>query len=80
MDTRLKRFAAVYAKTLASVNGNLKYVDLRYPNGFAIYRAGGSTTVSKPAATQEAATKARVKDKKKEVKKPANAKKVKAKK
>ena len=80
MDSRLKRFATVYAKTLASVNGNLKYVDLRYPNGFAVYRAGGSPTVAKPAVTKEVAVKAPVKDKKKEVKKPADAKKVKAKK
>jgi hypothetical protein len=70
----------VYAKTLASVNGNLKYVDLRYPNGFAVYRAGGLPTAAKPAVTKEVVAKPLVKDKKNEVKKPADAKKAKAKK
>jgi cell division protein FtsQ len=41
MEKRLERFAAVYTKTLVSAKGSLPYVDLRYPNGFAIRLAGG---------------------------------------
>ena len=33
---RLSRFVAVYAQTLGSLNRRLDYVDLRYPNGFAL--------------------------------------------
>ena len=33
---RLTRFVAFYAQTLGSLNRRLDYVDLRYPNGFAL--------------------------------------------
>jgi len=33
---RLARFVEVYPRTLARSSGRLKYVDLRYPNGFAL--------------------------------------------
>ena len=33
---RLSRFVASYAQTLGSLNRRLEYVDLRYPNGFAL--------------------------------------------
>jgi cell division protein FtsQ len=33
---RLLRFVAFYAQTLGSLNRRLDYVDLRYPNGFAL--------------------------------------------
>jgi cell division protein FtsQ len=36
MDMRLSRFMQVYKKTYAGLKGNLSYVDLRYPSGFAV--------------------------------------------
>ncbi len=33
---RLARFMQVYSKTYAWLNGDLRYVDLRYPSGFAV--------------------------------------------
>jgi cell division protein FtsQ len=36
VEERLSRFAAVYDRTLAPAAGRVKYVDLRYPNGFAV--------------------------------------------
>ena len=33
---RLSRFAAVYPQTLGRLKRRLDYVDLRYPNGFAL--------------------------------------------
>jgi cell division protein FtsQ len=33
---RLTRFAAVYPQTLGQLKRRLDYVDLRYPNGFAL--------------------------------------------
>jgi len=38
MDARLEKFARVYQSTLAGLVGNVKYADLRYPNGFAVRR------------------------------------------
>ena len=35
-ELRLARFAAAYAQTLAKVQQHHAYVDLRYPNGFAL--------------------------------------------
>jgi cell division protein FtsQ len=35
-EARLARFAAAYPATLAKVEGHHDYVDLRYPNGFAL--------------------------------------------
>lgn len=36
VDMRLARFVAVYAQTLGSIAQRHAYVDLRYPNGFAL--------------------------------------------
>lgn len=36
MHARLERFVAVYDRTLAPLQRRLDYVDLRYPNGFAV--------------------------------------------
>ncbi len=40
--SRLARFVAVYPQSLAAVQGAVNYVDLRYPNGFAVNMPGGS--------------------------------------
>lgn len=39
-ESRLRRFVAVYAGTLASLGRRSEYVDLRYPNGFAVRLPG----------------------------------------
>jgi len=36
MTARLKKFAVVYASVLSHLNAEIKYADLRYPNGFAV--------------------------------------------
>ena len=36
MNMRLSRFMQVYSKTYAGLRGDLAYVDLRYPSGFAV--------------------------------------------
>jgi cell division protein FtsQ len=36
VDKRLERFVAVHAQTLAKIQRRHEYVDLRYPNGFAL--------------------------------------------
>lgn len=36
MQQRLARFVAVYPYSLAAIQGKVKYVDLRYRNGFAV--------------------------------------------
>lgn len=36
VETRLARFVGAYAETLARISGRHEYVDLRYPNGFAL--------------------------------------------
>jgi cell division protein FtsQ len=38
MEARLNKFTGVYDKTIASLGSKVKYVDLRYPNGFAVRR------------------------------------------
>lgn len=35
-EARLRRFVEAYADTLATIPGKHEYVDLRYPNGFAL--------------------------------------------
>lgn len=40
--SRLARFVAVYPQSLAAVQGSVNYVDLRYPNGFAVNMLGGN--------------------------------------
>ncbi len=65
MEMRLNRFVGVYAKTLASAKGSLTYVDLRYPNGFAVRNptavAARAPKVVKPATDANKATKDKVK-------------------
>ena len=36
IDARLARLVAVHAQTLGRIQRRLEYVDLRYPNGFAL--------------------------------------------
>lgn len=36
MVARLNKFANVYASVLSRLNADIKYADLRYPNGFAV--------------------------------------------
>jgi cell division protein FtsQ len=36
VEARLDRFISVYARTVASLQRRINYVDLRYPNGFAV--------------------------------------------
>jgi cell division protein FtsQ len=36
LEARLDRFVAVYARTIGPLQRRLAYVDLRYPNGFAV--------------------------------------------
>lgn len=38
MDVRLTKFVSVYQSTLANLGINVRYADLRYPNGFAVRR------------------------------------------
>lgn len=49
MDMRLSRFMQVYRKTYAGLKGNLNYVDLRYPSGFAV-RSPMALAAFKPVA------------------------------
>ena len=49
MDMRLARFMQVYRKTYAGLKGDLKYVDLRYPSGFAV-RSPMALAAFKPVA------------------------------
>ena len=49
MDMRLSRFMQVYKKTYAGLKGNLNYVDLRYPSGFAV-RSPMALAAFKPVA------------------------------
>jgi len=49
MDMRLARFMQVYSKTYEGLKGDLKYVDLRYPSGFAV-RSPMALAAFKPVA------------------------------
>lgn len=57
---RLSRFVAFYAQTLGSLNRRLDYVDLRYPNGFALRvpEIMDSTTDTKNAKGKRGSNKA----------------------
>lgn len=50
MQARLEKFTNVYNGTLAMLNKKIAYVDLRYPNGFALRKPTESV---KPKATAE---------------------------
>ncbi|MCX7628372.1 MAG: cell division protein FtsQ/DivIB [Methylophilaceae bacterium] len=41
MAERLAKFARVYGQTLAMLNVQVRYADLRYPNGFAVRKPQG---------------------------------------
>jgi cell division protein FtsQ len=59
-EERLARFVAAYPHAAAQLNRRLDYVDLRYPNGFAIRAAEAvevKTTTKGPRTTKEAGTK-----------------------
>jgi len=53
-EARLQKFARVYPKTLGRLNVPVKYVDLRYPNGFSVRKPGVVTAVAKPATASAA--------------------------
>lgn len=55
MEARLKKFAGVYAKTLGSLNVNVAYADLRYPNGFAVRKPVKSAKPAAPATNKTGA-------------------------
>lgn len=52
MDQRLEKFASSYAQTLANLNVQVDYVDLRYPNGFAVRKPASIATNKAPAAVK----------------------------
>jgi len=52
MEARLEKFASVYQTTLSGLGANVKYADLRYPNGFAVRRP--SSTAPSSAAPVKA--------------------------
>jgi cell division protein FtsQ len=43
MAARLEKFASVYQTTLSGSGANVRYADLRYPNGFAVHRPSSAT-------------------------------------
>jgi len=45
-EDKLERFARVYASSLAPMVSNIKQVDLRYTNGFAVQWLGGHATAA----------------------------------
>lgn len=47
VEARLDKFVKVYNRTLGRLNQTINYVDLRYPNGFAVRM--GTTAAEKPA-------------------------------
>ncbi len=51
MDIRLTKFVSVYQSTLKQLGVNVRYADLRYPNGFAVRRPQQEM----PVKTQEKA-------------------------
>ncbi len=59
VEERLATFLAVYAQTVAPVASRLDYVDLRYPNGFAVRvsgrREGGGEANTRPPQQPRAA-------------------------
>lgn len=48
VEARLGRFVAVHARTLGALNRRVDYVDLRYPNGFAVRVPGLRDDKSEP--------------------------------
>ncbi|PKO45891.1 MAG: cell division protein FtsQ [Betaproteobacteria bacterium HGW-Betaproteobacteria-22] len=46
MQARLEKFANVYSSTISRLNKKITYVDLRYPNGFAVRRPADSVKLN----------------------------------
>ena len=53
----LSKFVAAYPATLGSLNRSVEYVDLRYPNGFAVRMPDYKPKPIKPGAPKPAAAK-----------------------
>ncbi|SFI56871.1 cell division protein FtsQ [Nitrosomonas sp. Nm34] len=53
IETRLKRYISVYSQSIVNMNQSipLEYVDLRYPNGFAIRLSEAMPQVSRKTGT-----------------------------
>ena len=73
MDMRLARFIQVYSKTYAGLKGDLKYVDLRYPSGFAV-RSPMALAAFKPVPVATVLKEQNLSHGKSEVKKDADKK------
>ena len=58
METRLTKFVSVYQSTLAKLGAQIRYADLRYPNGFAVRRPMPVAQATAQAAPVSAAVKA----------------------
>ncbi len=60
MESRLQKFAQVYEKTLGKYGSNVRYADLRYPNGFAVRKPkpgeGNGAEPSKDMVTKMSTT------------------------
>lgn len=55
-DARLTKFVAVYAETVGQLGQAVRYVDLRYPNGFAVRLPGfRAIEINKDQAARKAA-------------------------
>ena len=52
---RLKRFVSAYQQGLSKSNVQIAYVDLRYPNGFALMQKGGNQAIGAFSAKPNAA-------------------------
>lgn len=40
VDERLQKFASAYRQTIGELEREVRYADLRYPNGFAVRKPG----------------------------------------
>jgi cell division protein FtsQ len=49
VEDRLAKFVSVFPQTLGRSRQRPDYVDLRYPNGFAVHATGGAIEPSRPA-------------------------------
>jgi len=54
MEARLEKFAGVYQTTLSGLGVNVKYADLRYPNGFAVRKPISARSGSKASVEASA--------------------------
>ena len=56
MAARLDKFTAVYQAVLSHLNAEIKYADLRYPNGFAVRKPKKLSMQVLPKAQKAALT------------------------